>query len=130
MMTRTRPAHAAALSPPLDVHASIHLHVALTVGSASADSAADVRDCAQQLPDPGSLPPGAWIAVELVPHHQGLFARALGRAKHHRLRLAACCTALLAAGYECVCVDENEHAFARVPFRPQSSPSPRGKLET
>jgi hypothetical protein len=117
MMTRTGQASAVAPSPPLDVHASVHLQVAMTVDASSPDLATDIRSCTKQLPELGSLPPGAWIAVQLVVPHQGLFARALGRPKHQRLRLAACCTALLAAGYERICVDEHERAFGRVPIR-------------
>ncbi|MBN1609877.1 MAG: hypothetical protein JW940_24815 [Polyangiaceae bacterium] len=117
MMTRTGRAHTASASPPLDVHASIHLHAVVTVHSGSADLGSDIRSCTKQLPDVGSLPPGAWIAVELLPQRQGLFARAFRRSRHQRLKLATCCTALLAAGYERICVDEHERAFGRVPLR-------------
>jgi len=89
----------------------------MTVHSGADDLASDIRSCSEQLPDVGSLPPGAWIAVQLVPQRRGLLARALRRSTHHRLRLATCCTALLAAGYERICVDEHERAFGRAPLR-------------
>jgi hypothetical protein len=117
MMTRTGRTGPPCPSPPLDMHAPVHLRVALTVDGGSEHGATDIRSCTKQLPELVSLPPGAWIAVELAPQRRGLFARALRRPKHQRLRLATCCTALLAAGYERICVDEHERAFGRVPLR-------------
>lgn len=106
------------LSPPLDARASVYLSVAVPTLEGDADDiASDIRRCAAQLPDRTSLPPGAWVAVELTPERHRLFGRTRGRGKHRQLRLAVCCTALVAAGYERICVDDNDHAFGRVPLR-------------
>jgi hypothetical protein len=106
------------LCVPLDVHAPIHSWVTLpTREDASDDLMPNIRTYASELPALDSLPPGAWIAVRFAPERHGLWARTLRNPKHRRLRLAECCTALLAAGYERICVDQHEHAFARVPAR-------------
>jgi hypothetical protein len=118
MKTRRDQTQTGSLTPPLDARASVYLSVAIPTAESSAnDVASDIRHCAKQLPDRSSLPPGAWVAVQLAPERHGLLGRALGKAKYRQLRRAVCCTALLAAGYEHICVDENDHAFGRVPLR-------------
>jgi hypothetical protein len=118
MKMRTSQPATPPLTPPLDVHASVHLRVTVVAAaSGSEDLSSGIRGYAQQLPALASLPPGAWIAVQLAPERRGLLNRALGRNKHQPLKLAQCCTALLASGYERICVDPNERVFGRVPLR-------------
>lgn len=110
---------AAAPSPPLDDGASVSLTILLDRLRPGEESETDlVRRMAQHLPRPDILQPCAWIAVVLAPaRRRRIFGKAQASPEAIEVQRAACCTALLAVGYEHVCADGSGTAFGRVPAR-------------
>ena len=74
---------------------------------------APVAELADQLPSPGSLEAGQWLAVTAAPRPQKLLGRLLGRPATAGVHAASRCTALLARGYVDVCADADGTAYGR-----------------
>jgi hypothetical protein len=77
-----------------------------------------VAQVLSQLPAPGQLRPGSWVALDdrpAAPSARGLGLLLRRRRTAPRVHLAVRCTALLAHGYEQVCADARGAAFGRVP---------------
>ena len=85
-------------------------------GSEGQDPSHILRLVARQLPKPSDLPPGTWCAVDRkASKRRGFFRRKHTANTSERIRLAVCCTALAAVGYEMVCADSNGTAYGRSP---------------
>lgn len=94
--------------------AALVLHPA--AGDDNEDGGLDlVRVLSEQLPDPSTLAPGSWVALDAGPAApKKLFGFIAGR-RRAGVHLAVRCTALLARGYADICADESGMAFGRVP---------------
>ncbi len=73
------------------------------------------RVLAGELPDPATLAPGSWVALDAGPAPPKKLFGLLGGRRRGGVHLAVRCTALLARGYTDICADESGMAFGRVP---------------
>jgi len=95
-------------------HASLVLHPA--VGDDSDDGGLSlVGLLSEQLPDPSTLEPGSWVALDAGPAPPRKLFGLISSRRRGGVHLAVRCTALLARGYTDICADEAGMAFGRVP---------------
>ncbi|MEB2313800.1 MAG: hypothetical protein OZ921_20825 [Sorangiineae bacterium] len=107
-----------ALAPPLEPDANPAVVIHPTVGRDwPEDGLGPVERLAAELPAPGALEPGSWLAVDGGHRPRaGVLGRLLGSPRAEpRVHLAVRCTALLARGYELVCADASGVAYGRAP---------------
>ena len=105
------------LAPPLDCEASVSVALEPMLDDGwPADGLGPVPALVSQLPEPRTLPPGAWLAfgTGTEPRGRGL-GRLLRRGSRSHAHLAVRCTALLLRGYTHVCADAQGVAFGQVP---------------
>lgn len=112
-MTRGRDEDHGSIPLAPGAHAALFLHP--DAGDVAVDDEpALARRLSRQLPDPGTLGPGSWIALGSGPAAPRRLFGLLG-ARRSGISLAVRCTALLARGYTDICADESGTAFGRVP---------------